>query len=93
MDEQFEKKYILGQGMRILTHINVTVKSGEYKEDLRIPVEIEVSRLIRELDSIFRLNITRPRYQIKIKNKGIILSEGKKLSDYPVTNGDIIEIR
>lgn len=76
-----------------MTHINVTIKSGEHTEDLRIPVEIEVSRLIRELDSIFRQNRTRPRYQMKVKNKGMILSEGKKLSDYPVTNGDIIEIR
>lgn len=74
------------------THINITLHHKGRVRDLRIPVRIEVRRLIKELDGIFGENQEREKYQLHIVNKGMILDEGKILADYPVTTGDIIKI-
>nr|WP_245335208.1 EsaB/YukD family protein [Streptococcus oricebi] len=60
--------------------------------DIRIPTKIEIRRLIKEIDSIFGYNKQRKKYQLRVINKGILLDEGKILSDYPVTTGDLVEI-
>ncbi|MBM7643061.1 EsaB/YukD family protein [Streptococcus loxodontisalivarius] len=73
-------------------HINVTLSSGQRKMDMRIPTQIEVTKLIKEIDNIFGRATDRRKYQIRVINKGLILDEGKVLAHYPVTTGDLLEI-
>ncbi|MTD40440.1 secretion accessory protein EsaB/YukD [Erwinia sp. CPCC 100877] len=76
-------------------HINITLLFQEQmnkKMDLRIPNNITVYRFIRELNQIFNKEKNLKKYQIKVSNKGLLLDEEKKLKDYPITNGDIIEV-
>lgn len=76
-------------------HINITLLYQGNKEkqmDLRIPKNITVYRFIRELNQIFGKEKKRNKYQLKVVNKGILLDEEKKLKDWAITNGDIIEI-
>lgn len=73
-------------------HINISLRLRDREVDIRIPQRIEVRRLIRELDTIFNPGIERSKYQLRIVNKGLLLDEGKYLSDYPVTTGDLVEI-
>lgn len=73
-------------------HVNITLVQGATSLDLRLPVRIEVSRLIKELDRILGRSDKRLRYQLFVKNKGLLLSEGTHLSDTPLSTGDIIMI-
>ena len=73
-------------------HINITLRLKDRDVDVRIPRKIEVRRLIREIDTIFNPGIKRKKYQLRIVNKGLLISEGKHLSDYPMTTGDLVEI-
>ena len=73
-------------------HINITLRLKERDVDIRIPRRIEVRRLIRELDAIFNTDKKRKKYQLRIVNKGLLIDEGKQLSDYPMTTGDLVEI-
>ncbi|MGT2666615.1 EsaB/YukD family protein [Streptococcus rifensis] len=81
-------------GMRA-SHVNVTLTSKglDYKcYDLRIPRTIEVKRLILELEKIFHQRICHEKYQIKVHNKGFIVDEGHYLSEFQITDGDMIEV-
>ncbi|OJG88177.1 hypothetical protein RV15_GL001836 [Enterococcus silesiacus] len=60
--------------------------------DLRIPNNITVFRFIRELNQIFGKEKDVKKYQIKVLNKGILLDEEQKLKDFPIADGDIIEV-
>ena len=73
-------------------HINITLRLRGRDVDIRIPLRIEVRRLIREIDTIFNSGRRRKKYQLRIVNKGLLLDEGKYLSDYPMTTGDLVEI-
>jgi yukD len=73
-------------------HINITLRLSERDVDIRIPRRIEVRRLIREVDTIFNPGKKRKKYQLRVVNKGLLLDEGKYLSDYPMTTGDLVEI-
>lgn len=73
-------------------HINITLRLKERDVDIRIPRRIEVRRLIREMDTIFNGAHKRKKYQLRVVNKGLLLDEGKYLSDYPMTTGDLVEI-
>ena len=73
-------------------HINITLRLRNWDVDIRIPQRIEVRRLIREIDNIFNPDIKRKKYQLRIVNKGLLIDEGKYLSDYPMTTGDLVEI-
>ncbi|EGU64011.1 YukD [Streptococcus oralis] len=73
-------------------HINITLRLKERDVDIRIPRRIEVRRLIREVDTIFNPGKKRKKYQLRVVNKGLLLDEGKYLSDYPMTTGDLVEI-
>lgn len=74
-------------------HINITLRLRERDVDIRIPRRIEVRRLVREVDTIFNPGIKRKKYQLRIVNKGLLIDEGKHLSDYPMTTGDLVEIK
>ena len=73
-------------------HINITLRLKERDVDIRIPRRIEVRRLIREVDAIFNPDKKRKKYQLRIVNKGLLIDEGKQLSDYPMTTGDLVGI-
>ena len=73
-------------------HINITLRLKERDVDIRIPRRIEVRRLIREVDAIFNPDKKRKKYQLRIVNKGLLIDEGKQLSDYPMTTGDLVVI-
>ena len=73
-------------------HINITLRLRERDVDIRIPRRIEVRRLVREVDTIFNPGIKRKKYQLRIVKKGLLIDEGKHLSDYPMTTGDLVEI-
>ena len=73
-------------------HINITLRLKERDVDIRIPRRIEVRRLIREVDAIFNPDKKRKKYPLRIVNKGLLIDEGKQLSDYPMTTGDLVEI-
>lgn len=60
--------------------------------DLRIPTAITVTQLQQELNKIFQNQFLSKKPQMKIKNKGILLEENQRIKNYPITNGDIIEI-
>lgn len=74
------------------SHINVTLIFKGKSMDVRIPTKIEVRRLVREFDNIFKNDTVRHKYQLRIVNKGLVLDEGKWLAHYPVTTGDVIEV-
>ncbi|MET3557902.1 putative ubiquitin-like protein YukD [Streptococcus rupicaprae] len=77
------------------SHINVTISSkglGDRSYDLRIPTRIETKRLIMELEKIFKQTLCHEKYQIKVKNKGFILDEGHYLSEFQITDGDVLEV-
>jgi len=73
-------------------HINVTLLMGTRSVDLRVPLEITVYQLVEELSDIFSENLLRPKIQLKIINKGLLLNEKDKLSEFPAASGDIIQI-
>lgn len=73
-------------------HINVTLIFKGQSMDVRIPIKIEVRKLIREFDKIFGNDSLRHKYQLRVVNKGLVLDEGKWLARYPVTTGDVIEV-
>lgn len=76
-------------------HINVTLLyqgNKEKKADLRIPRNISVYRFVREINQIFGRPKEQKKYQLKVINKGILLDDEKKLKQYPITDGDIIEV-
>ncbi|MGT2738072.1 EsaB/YukD family protein [Streptococcus pantholopis] len=76
----------------MMDHINVSLVWQGKVMDIRIPRKIEVVKLIEELDSIFGYEKKRRKYQLRVVNKGLLLDEGKNLSDFPVTTGDVIDI-
>lgn len=74
-------------------HINITLmlKNGN-QVDLRIPIFISAAALVHQLESIFHLEKKEGMKQIKVRTKGLVLTEDQQLYDYPITDGDIIEI-
>ncbi|EIA21332.1 YukD family protein [Listeria fleischmannii 1991] len=78
------------------THLNVTVdftKWGESQKDLRIPAHQPIKALILNLAETLKFELgSDTKYSLKATNKGILLSDDDKLTDYPITDGDILEI-
>ncbi|SHM55065.1 EsaB/YukD family protein [Gracilibacillus kekensis] len=79
------------------SHIDVTIDFREYglhqTYDLRIPVQITIKQLLRELMDI--LNVERSKRSssaIKVKTKGLVLADDDLLMNYPVTNGDVLTV-
>lgn len=82
--------------MAAQTHINVTIdfsRFGAENRDLRIPVHQPVKALIVNLADTLKLDYQDiSKCSIKVTNKAILLSDNDKLTDYPIANGDILEI-
>ncbi|MGY3777379.1 EsaB/YukD family protein [Isobaculum melis] len=79
-------------------HINITLYYREnpaQQYDLRVPIHQTVKYFIDEMDNT--LHVTRKSqakgiYQLKVLNKGLVLTDNQKMNDYPITTGDQIEI-
>ncbi|WP_018664840.1 EsaB/YukD family protein [Heyndrickxia acidiproducens] len=82
--------------MPVETHINVTVDFEKWQKgkfDVRIPVHQPVRLLLPNLIEALRLEIGQvPPFAIKIPAKQLLLADDDRLTDYPVTNGDILVI-
>ncbi len=79
------------------SHIDVTVDFRKYglhqTYDLRIPVQVTIKQLLRELMDILKLDRSKvSSTAIKVKTKGFVLADDDMLMDYPVTNGDILTV-
>lgn len=76
-----------------MSHLDVTLLAGGTRRDLRIPARITVRRLVVELAQIFPgLADGAPKYQLRVRAKGLLLTEEDVLARYPVTDGDLVEL-
>lgn len=74
-------------------HVNITFVAGERRADLRVPTRITVHRLVTELASIFPgIDAGLPKHQLRIRAKGLLLTEEDLLAAHPVTTGDVVEL-
>ncbi|MGV0167240.1 EsaB/YukD family protein [Furfurilactobacillus sp. WILCCON 0119] len=83
-------------------YINVTLKTdhtadrGLVNIDLRIPNRLTVRQLLTQLiDAMAAQAVTLTpddRNMIRVINKALVLSDDDVLADFPVTNGDVIEV-
>lgn len=80
------------------THINVTVDFSERMQngkqyDLRIPVQLNVKQLIQYIMETLNLeDNTNSKRAIKVPTKNLLLADEDQLTDFPVTDGDILLI-
>lgn len=72
--------------------IQVTLAIADQVVDLRLPTALSVHRLGQELESIFSLPAPKHHYQLRVVNKGLLLSAGDRLVDYPITTGDYLRL-
>ncbi|MRX72688.1 hypothetical protein GJU40_11065 [Bacillus lacus] len=78
------------------SHINVTVDFqnwGGSVYDLRIPVQLTVKQLLLSVSET--LHIKRPDSSlcaIKIVTKKLLITDHDILHDYPITDGDILQV-
>lgn len=72
--------------------INISLAMDQKTIDLRIPTQITVKKLSYELNHIFNRPFVGKTYQLFVVNKGLLLSEGDFLSDYPITTGDYLHL-
>ena len=76
------------------THINVTIDFGNWggpEYDLRIPVHQPIKQLLLNLVETLKLDVHKASAcAIKIPTKDLLLTDGDRLIDYPITDGDII---
>lgn len=73
-------------------YVNISLIIGEKSVDLALPSRMEVRRLIKELEKIFEVDLVQKKYQILVRNKGLVLDEGMTLAQAGVLSGDILEI-
>ncbi|KRN54847.1 hypothetical protein IV74_GL002438 [Carnobacterium divergens DSM 20623] len=77
-------------------HINITICYQDHPEkeyDLRVSTHQTVKKFILDLDET--LHIVRQKattFQLKVENKGLLLSDNQRIHDFPVTTGDKIFI-
>ncbi|MFB1052163.1 EsaB/YukD family protein [Paraliobacillus sp. JSM ZJ581] len=78
------------------SHIDITFDLSECgiekAYDLRIPVHISVKKLLIYVMDILKIDQKIINFAIKVKTKGIILVDDDILTDYPVSDGDILTI-
>lgn len=74
------------------THINITMLYQDKSLDLRIPIDISVKKLIIELFEIYNYQKQKETYHLKVINKDIVILENELLKNYPLSNGDLIQV-
>ncbi|WP_249872487.1 EsaB/YukD family protein [Oceanobacillus saliphilus] len=80
------------------THINVTMDFSKWVNeggmyDLRIPIQLSVKQLLQYVMEILNLDYRAgTRSSIKVITKNILLADDDQLTDFPVTDGDILVV-
>lgn len=78
------------------THINVTIdfSNWEYEAyDLRIPKHQTVKQLLLNLQETLEIYMpNHSQFAIKVLTKQLVISDDDSLTDYPVTDGDILVV-
>lgn len=75
--------------------IKVSVRSKKFggtDRDISLLKNVEVRQLILSLENVFKQELCGQYCQIRIVNKGFLIGEGRTLSEFPIADGDIIEI-
>lgn len=79
------------------SHIDVTIdftragNGGTY--DLRIPIQVTVKQLLLDVVETLKLDqLKNSRCAIKVITKGLLLADDDMLTDYPVTDGDVLTV-
>lgn len=76
------------------SHIDVTVdftQWGDNLYDLRIPTHQTVRDLLLNLSETLKISPPHLSYFVlKVKTKQILLTNDERLSDYPITDGDVL---
>ncbi|WP_026571202.1 EsaB/YukD family protein [Sediminibacillus terrae] len=77
------------------THINVTMDfskriNGGGIYDLRIPSQLSVKQLLQYVMETLNLAYEDSRSSIKVVTKDLLIADDDMVSDYPVTDGDIL---
>ena len=84
--------------MAQVTHINVTVDFSKRinngkQYDLRIPVQLNVKQLLQYLMDTLNLDYSvNSRSVIKVLTKNLLIADDDNLTDFPVTDGDVLLI-
>lgn len=82
--------------MKVESHVNVTVDfsnwgGGSY--DLRIPRYQTVKQLLINLEQTIPIPVPENQtFIIKVLTKNLVLAADDELSNFPVTNGDILAV-
>ncbi|MFV8828653.1 EsaB/YukD family protein [Alkalihalobacterium sp. APHAB7] len=78
------------------SHINVTIDfhhwgGGVY--DLRIPVQLTVKQLLLSVSETLNLQQSDSSvWAIKVVTKKLLITDDDSLNDYPITDGDILQV-
>lgn len=82
--------------MKIESHVDVTfdfTNWGGEMYDLCIPRYQTVKQLLLNLEQTIPVPVPeKPIFIIKVRTKNIVLAADDELSNYPVTNGDILSV-
>jgi len=82
--------------MQLNSHVDVTFDFSNWggnMYDLRIPRYQTVKQLLINLEQTIPVPVPENQsFIIKVVTKNIVLAADDELSDYPVTNGDILAV-
>ena len=76
-------------------HINVTIHyHNENKlHDLRVPTNLTVQQFVQTVSKALKHELlSEEQYRIRVINKGFVLFDTQRIHEYPVSDGDEIEI-
>ncbi len=74
-------------------HLNVTVVFGDRKFlDLRIPSHLPIEKFIEHVSETVHVEHDVARFCVKVVGKDFLLSDDDVLADFPVCDGDILQI-
>lgn len=76
-------------------HINVSLCFADDNKtyDLRVPTQLTVQQFIKTVGSALkRKDLINQYSRIRVANKALVLFDTQRLQDFPITNGDEIEI-
>ena len=76
-------------------HINVTIRYHNEKElyDLRVPTNLTTQQFVQTISKALKHElVSEEQYRIRILNKGFVLFDTQRVHEYPVSDGDEIEI-
>jgi uncharacterized ubiquitin-like protein YukD len=80
------------------THINVTVDFSKRipngkQYDLRIPVQLTVKQLLQYIMDTLNVDYSsNSRCVVKVLTKNLLITDDDYLTDFPVTDGDVLHI-